>query len=213
MRTWTLCHNAIESRKKDRPHRKNRLNFGFPKTEWMRIEKRHDVKVFKEIHEKTLVDPYTSAEFELEFSELSWAEPTYKCTEPSQAGHLNFRAESELSIFFWCMVFLTFFFSFLLFYSFLNPKSSHLLTKKYYSLQRKLKIEWTKGYPEQSAKSSKNARKNLCVKKRQFSEFRADLFFELEGKCHEPFWAEKPSAWAMAWAIICPTYWTYLMYL
>ena len=104
MRTWTLCHNAIESRKKDRLHRKNRLNFGFPKTEWMRIEKRHDVKVFKEIHEKTLVDPYTSAEFELEFSELSWAEPTYKCTEPSQAGHLNFRAESELSIF------LTFFF-------------------------------------------------------------------------------------------------------
>ena len=61
----------------------------------MRIEKRHDVKVFKEIHEKTLVDPYTSAEFELDFLELS-----RPINVPSQAGHFNFRAESELSIFF-----------------------------------------------------------------------------------------------------------------
>jgi hypothetical protein len=69
-----------------------------------------------------------SDEFELKFPELSRAE----------LGHFNIGAEIELSFFY--IEFKTFF---CWFYHFLEQKISYFKKKKYYSLQRKLKIEGT----------------------------------------------------------------------
>ena len=49
----------------------------------------------------SLVHIVSTVVMSLSWNFPSWAEPSYKVAKPSRAGHFNFRAETELSIFFY----------------------------------------------------------------------------------------------------------------
>ena len=123
------------------------------------------------------------------------AEPSYKVSEPSRAEleHFNFRAESELSIFFMYSFFSSIFY-FSCFYQFLNQKINHFNDINQYSLQ---KTSENRVIKVQNAREIR--KKNLSGKKCQLSDFRAEFFFRADGEKAtsraEPSWKSFSSSY------------------
>ena len=101
----------------------------------------------------------------------SWAEPSYNGSEPSWAGASQFSGWKRAVDFFlmYCSSSPNFFSVLLLQTS--EPENQSFKKKKYYSLQRKLKVEW------QVFWKCKEIRKKMSGKKCKFLAFRAEIKF------------------------------------